>query len=620
MPQNNSPEDDDRLSQRSAGIPSLRGCPGSSKPASLDDLLAAVVRQSQVFIGIADKNLRPVFVNAAGRKMIGLSSDDDLSAIPISDFFYAADQVLIRDIGLPTLLRNGHWEGEVRFRHFSGGSGITVRLRAFTLYDESGGIIGAATISTDISARKLAEARLCASEERLQAAIDLVGLSTYSWDPQTGALDWDARLKALWGLPPDAPVDEQVWLSAIHPDDRPRVEAAVERCTDPAGDGVYHIEYRVIGIRDGVERWVSTHGRTSFKDGRPVSFVGVVVEITTQMRAEAALRESEERFRALVNLVPVILWRSDASGLTFSENQSFLDYTGQTAEDVQDFGWLEPIHPHDRKPVRDIFVDGIETKQPIGAQFRLRCHDNRYRWFLSRQVPIVDRQERVTEWFGAAMDIHELLELQQRQTVLVDELQHRTRNLLTVVRSIAQQTMARTGPTELFREQFNDRLAALSRVQGLLSRSDQEPITIRKLIQTELDALGLTVLGKRITLEGPRVTLRKASVQTLALALHELATNARKYGALASGQGELWISWDTYTTEAGEPRLSLMWLEEGISGPQEDSPIRYGYGRELIEKALPYALKAHTSYELSEAELRCAIDLPLSAPAATSGP
>ncbi|MCJ2138437.1 PAS domain S-box protein [Methylobacterium sp. E-066] len=297
-----SPKEDDRLVRRGPSLDGLRDFPGAPP---LDDLFAAVVRQARVFIGIADTNLRPVFLNAAGRKMVGLQPDDDISAIPIPDFFHPADQAVIRDVALPTLLREGRWEGEVRFRNFGGGAGTTVRWRAFTLYDEDGDLIGAATISTDISARKRAEARLRASETRLQAAIDLVDLSAYSWDPHTGTLDWDARLKALWGLPPDAPVDEQVWLSAIHPDDRPRVEAAVARCTDPTGDGVYHIKYRVIGIHDGVERWVSTHGRTSFEDGRPVSFVGVVVEITGQIRAEAALREGEHRLAATLAQLPI---------------------------------------------------------------------------------------------------------------------------------------------------------------------------------------------------------------------------------------------------------------------------------------------------------------------------
>jgi len=88
----------------------------------------------------------------------------------------------------------------------------------------------------------VAAGRLRRSEARLQAAIELVGLSPYSWDPATGALEWDAPIKGMWGLPANAHVDHDVWLSAVHPDDRPHVEEAIRRCTDPAGDGVYHVE------------------------------------------------------------------------------------------------------------------------------------------------------------------------------------------------------------------------------------------------------------------------------------------------------------------------------------------------------------------------------------------
>jgi PAS domain S-box-containing protein len=319
--QSKTPGDHDRPARHAQSLDGLRDGSRAAQAPALDELFAAVTRQAQVFIGIADTNLRLVFVNAAGREMVGLSPDDDVSAVPITDLFHPADRALIRDVALPKLLRDGRWEGELRFRHFGGGAGATVHWRAFALYDADGTLIGAATITTDISARKRAETQLRASEARLQAAVDLVGLSAYAWDPQTGALDWDARLKALWGLPPDAHVDEQVWFSAIHPDDRPRVEAAVARCTDPAGDGVYHIKYRVIGIQDGVERWASTHGRTSFEDGRPVSFVGVVVETTAQMRAEEALRDSEHRLSATLAQLPIGVGLVDPDGSILLSNR-----------------------------------------------------------------------------------------------------------------------------------------------------------------------------------------------------------------------------------------------------------------------------------------------------------
>ncbi|MCY1640815.1 HWE histidine kinase domain-containing protein [Methylorubrum sp. SL192] len=328
-------------------------------------------------------------------------------------------------------------------------------------------------------------------------------------------------------------------------------------------------------------------------------------------RAETALRRSEERFQALANLVPGFLWSSDLVGRATWFSERWYEYSGQSEPEALGYGWQTVIHPDEREYTITGFRAAMDQERPYNREYRIRGKDGIYRWFMVRAEPIRDAAGQIDRCYGAVTDIHDLHELQQRQAVLVDELQHRTRNLLAVVRSIAQQTMTQTGSTEQFCDRFNDRLAALSRVQGLLSRSDKEPITIQALIQIELDAFGAAAMQARVALKGPPVRLRKVSVQTLALALHELATNARKYGSLANEQGRLWVSWDTYRGEDEERRLSLVWQEEGIRRPQEGSPIRRGYGRDLIEKALPYALKARTSYELSEAQLRCVIDLPL---------
>ncbi|HEY0333518.1 MAG TPA: PAS domain S-box protein, partial [Stenotrophomonas sp.] len=129
----------------------------------------------------------------------------------------------------------------------------------------------------------------------------------------------DARLKALWGLPPEAHVDHTVWLSGMHPEDRPRVEAAAAAAIDPAGDGLYTIEYRVIGINDGVERWVSTHGRTTFENGRAVGFIGAVREITDRKRAEA-------RLAAILEQLPVGVALFDRAGRIKLANRIFGPY------------------------------------------------------------------------------------------------------------------------------------------------------------------------------------------------------------------------------------------------------------------------------------------------------
>jgi len=156
-------------------------------------------------------------------------------------------------------------------------------------------------------------------------------------------------------------------------------------------------------------------------------------------------------------------------------------------------------------------------------------------------------------------------------------------------------------------------------VQGLLSRKEAgQKVTFDELIRMELTGLGAIDQeghGRQVTLDGPEgVRLRSAMVQTLALALHELATNAIKYGALARPEGRLRVRWGLIDRADNERRLRVEWQESGVVVPlgQRGEPLRQGYGRELIERALPYQLGAETQYELRPDGVRCTITLPIS--------
>jgi PAS domain S-box-containing protein len=255
--------------------------------------------------------------------------------------------------------------------------------------------------------RRKASARVRRSEARLQAAVNLVGLSPYSWDPTTNAIEWDDRLRAIWGLPPGSPVDMDVFLAGIHPDDRARVQAAVAACADPAGNGIYHLEYRVVGIGDGVERWVSMHGRTAFEDGRPVSFVGAALEVTKRKRSEAALRASEARFREFAEHSASVLWITDLEGLQ-------IEYLSPAFETV--WGrppgampqrlelWTESIHPDDRAHALTA-MERVRRGEVAAAQYRIRRPTGGVRWIRDTLFPICDEQGRAWRLGGIAQDI-----------------------------------------------------------------------------------------------------------------------------------------------------------------------------------------------------------------------
>jgi two-component sensor histidine kinase len=207
-----------------------------------------------------------------------------------------------------------------------------------------------------------------------------------------------------------------------------------------------------------------------------------------------------------------------------------------------------------------------------------------------------------------AAEMRELRRLQVQQRVLVAELQHRTRNLLAVVRAIASQTFG-SALNELTLSAFLERLGSLGRVQGLISRADGKRVKLADIVWAELEAYAETSRS-RLEVHGPDVRLSHHQVQTVALALHELVTNAVKYGALQSPTGKLSITWESWLCAKGYQRLALLWKESGVTMP-EAAAVRRGQGRELIENSLRFSLHADTQLVFGSDGVWCRIELPV---------
>ncbi|MEN2786559.1 sensor histidine kinase [Sphingomonas qilianensis] len=308
--------------------------------------------------------------------------------------------------------------------------------------------------------------------------------------------------------------------------------------------------------------------------------------------------------------IPQLIWRATDKGDWTWCSAQWMAYTGQSQNESHAAGWLEALHPEDRAAAQDSWKEAVSSNS-FEIEYRIyNVGRDSYRWFQTRATSVFGNNGQIIEWLGTSTDIHHLRQLQAQQKILVAELQHRTRNLLYVVQEIAGQLIGMSTSLSDFETRFQDRLAALSRVQGLISRAEHEPITIGRLIQMELEALGATLASDRIALNGPEVQMDSAVVQTMALAIHELATNARKYGALATPHGFLFVTWRVHE---GAPRnLWLEWIERGIMGNRGSSTGQHrGFGRQLIEDALPYQFGASTSLTISQDEVVCIVNLPL---------
>ncbi len=189
----------------------------------------------------------------------------------------------------------------------------------------------------DMTGRKEAEAALLERDLRLNLALDIAAIGTFDWNPATGEETWDDRTRAQWGLPPGLPVDHGVFEAGIHPDDRGVVEAANRRALDPAGDGRYSAEYRVIGLGDGVERSITARGQAFFESGRPFRMIGTTIEITEQKRAEAAAREQERILQSIFRAAPVGIGLVSEVGpgrRLEQANDRFLEMTGYARDEL----------------------------------------------------------------------------------------------------------------------------------------------------------------------------------------------------------------------------------------------------------------------------------------------
>jgi PAS domain S-box-containing protein len=336
-------------------------------------------------------------------------------------------------------------------------------------------------------------------------------------------------------------------------------------------------------------------------------------------KSEAALRQSEERYRAiLTTALDYAIFTTDADGI--------IDSWPPGAQAV--FGWSadEAIGQHVRMTfTEEDRAEGIPEQEMRRAQdegvapnIRWHLREDGQRVFIEGATrPIVGRSEGCGGFLKVGRDATERRHWDERQQVLLHELQHRTRNIMAVVLTMFEKTRRGATDIDALSITYRERLSALARAQGLLSRLHEgDRVAFDTLVQTELSAMGAldsSGHGERVTLQGPSgVLLRSSSVQTLALALHELATNATKYGALAQEKGRLSIRWQARLVE-GRRYLDIEWVESCVDMPcPERAPQGTGYGRELIERALPYQLEAQTRYEVGEDGIRCTIELPVS--------
>jgi PAS domain S-box-containing protein len=357
----------------------------------------------------ADARFKITRCNPAAEGVVGLSNVEVYGKF-VEDVFneQAANHMIAQyrrclEVGEPI-----QYEEEL---FLSGGQGHFL-TNLIPLRDADGRIYRLVEIARDITAQKRSEERLRMSQQRLELAQEAGGIGIWDWDMVTGEAHCSSGYGPLYGLPPSdlAPTPER-WLELVHPEDRDRIHEEVDRAVQRSD--CFTLEFRVVWP-DGTIHWLYGKGQVCRdSQGKPVRIIGVNMDIDERRHSEAAVRESEERFRTMADTAPVMIWVAGRDQLCTFFNAPWLAFTGRSMEQELGNGWSQGVHPEDLDRCIAIYSGSFDARRAFQMEYRLRRADGQYRWVLDSGVPRFEPGGAFAGYIGSCIDISDLKRTQE---------------------------------------------------------------------------------------------------------------------------------------------------------------------------------------------------------------
>ena len=326
--------------------------------------------------------------------------------------------------------------------------------------------------------------------------------------------------------------------------------------------------------------------------------------------SRAALRQTEQRLDFALEAGRLGSWELDLrTGRLVGSPHHLANFgleADQSLESLQ--ACLERVHPADRQRCRTDVRRAIDERTGLDIEFRTIRAGGGVGWIELRGRANYDAAGTPVRMAGVSLDISDRKADEARLKLMFDELNHRVKNTLATVQSIAMQTLRTTDQPPQFEQAFRGRISALAGTHELLTEASWEGASLVDIVSRALAPHTTGADGERVRIEGPSVMLGPTAAVTLHMALHELATNAAKFGALSSGNGRVEVSWRV-VREGGSKAVEIDWRESG--GPAVTQPLRRGFGSRLIEQGLARQLKADVRLDFSTEGVACHIRVAL---------
>lgn len=386
----------------------------------------------------------------------------------------------------------------------------------------------------------------------------------------------------------------------VNPDDLPVQRAA-------RGEEVHSFEEEV-RFTDGTSRFLLGNA-TPLLDpsGNPRGGVAAFVDITERCLAEQSLRQSELRLQMALDAgnMGVWEWELATDSIIWLPGLERIHGLEPGSFDGTIEAFKRDIHPEDLKRVVDGITETLDCGEPYHVAYRSKAADGSLRWLESFGRVVFGSDGKPERMAGVCMDITDRKRADTQRDLLVAELSHRVKNTLATVISIQQQSFSRAASVEEARYSFDARIRALAQTHSQLADGNWEGVSFTTMLLDEF-APYQHEDGSNVRLSGPDLTLNPRCSLTLGMGIHELVTNAAKYGALSTKTGSVDVVW---TVDSWSNQLIIFWTEK--NGPPVTPPTRKGFGRLLLERALPFDLKGDVKMEFSADGVICKIMLPL---------
>lgn len=470
-----------------------------------------------------------------------------------------------------------------------------------------GKFVNTRCFTTDVSRLHAAEEARQVSEARLAATYEAASVGISETDETGRFLRVNNSLCRITGRSREQLLG-MTFLDYTDPDDC--AEDAEQYARQVRGE-IESYTTRKRALRpDGSVRHLDIFS-SSVRDSKGQFLYGVRVaqDVTTTKQLEDRLREGEQRMRDLLEALPAAIYTTDAEGRINFFNRAAVEMAGRTPQPGDEWCVTWKLYwpdgsplPHNECPM----AVALRENRPVrGAEAVAERPDGRRVPFIPYPTPLRDARGRLVGAINMLMDISERKQAENAQKVLIDELNHRVKNTLATVQSLASQTARHAADLKEFLPTFTGRLLALARAHDLLTTRNWQDVPLENLVHDII----APVSARRIMTGGPHVNLNARTALSVTMVLNELLTNATKYGALSTLHGFVSLTWKISDGERPQSTLECEWRERG--GPPVTPPKRRGFGTRLMERCVEHDLAGRFDLVFEPEGTRCSMAFPV---------